>query len=63
MHKERKRDQSPVESMLEALRPILKPGSVVAIAADKAQKIPAENYRRLERFQFGKRRIFIFEPQ
>jgi hypothetical protein len=48
---------------LEALHPLLKPLALVAIATDKAQKIPAEKYRRLERFQVGKRRIFIFEPQ
>jgi hypothetical protein len=58
-----KGDQTTVESMLVALHPTLRPGSVVAIAADKAQKVHPKNYRRLERFQIGKRRIFIFEPQ
>jgi hypothetical protein len=50
-------DQPAVEQMLKALRPILKPESVVAVAADKGQKIQHENYIRLEKFQVGRRRI------
>jgi hypothetical protein len=51
-----------VTQMLETLHPLLKPGSMVAIAADKGQKIHHHNYQRLERFQIGKRRIFILQP-
>ena len=54
-------DKPPVMQMLEALHPLLKPGSVVAIVADKAQKVRPEHYRRLERFQIGKRRVFILQ--
>lgn len=60
---ERKRNQPPVESMLETLYFLLKPGAVVAIAADKVQKINVENYQRLERFKIGKRRIELLRPR
>jgi tRNA G10 N-methylase Trm11 len=56
------RDKPPVTQILEALHPLLKRGAVVAIAADKGQKIHHQNYQRLERFQIGKRRIFILQP-
>src|SRR5690606_8374919 len=53
---------TPVQRMLEALRPLLGPGGVVAIAADKQQKIQHEAYRRLERFQVGKRQVVLLRP-
>jgi hypothetical protein len=51
-------------ALLEALlQPgVLAPGGLVAIAADKQQKIVHDRYRRLERFQIGKRRITILKP-
>jgi 23S rRNA (guanine2535-N1)-methyltransferase len=49
----------PIWRMLEALTPLLAPGAVVAIAADKGQKIEHEAYRRAERFQIGKRHVAI----
>jgi tRNA G10 N-methylase Trm11 len=55
--------QKPLWQMLEALRVILKPGAVVAIASDKRQKIKHNKFHRLERFQVGKRRISILQPQ
>ena len=54
-------EEIPVVLMLAALHPILKPGTVVAIAADKIQKVKHEKYHRLERFQVGRRRIFILQ--
>jgi len=56
-------DHTPVWQMLEALHFIAKPGAVVAVAADKSQKTKHERYRRLERFQIGRRRVFILQPQ
>ncbi len=53
---------SPVWQMLEALLPVLSLRSVVAIASDKRQKIFHEGYRRLERFQVGKRRVVLLQP-
>jgi hypothetical protein len=52
---------SPVLAFLEALRAVLPPGVIVAIAADKEQKLAHPAYRRLERFQIGKRQISILK--
>ena len=54
--------QSPVWHMLEALLPCLSENAVVAIAADKAQKISHEAYKRADHFQVGKRRIIFLHP-
>ena len=48
---------SPLWRLLEALRSVLSPAAVVAIAADKAQKPAHSAYQRLERFQVGKRQV------
>lgn len=53
---------TPVQQMLEALRPALSPESVVAIAADKQQKINHPAYRRVERFQVGRRQVAVLQP-
>ena len=53
--------QTPIDVMLDAIHDILKPGGVLAIAFDKSQKIKHKRFRRLERFQVGKRRIFILQ--
>jgi len=50
---------SPAWSMLNALRDVLTPKSVVAIASDKSQKIAHEHYRRVERFGVGKRHVTL----
>lgn len=52
----------PVVRLLDALLPLLAPHAVVAIAAPKTGKIRHERYRRLERFQLGKRQIVILQP-
>lgn len=49
----------PLWRMLEALRPVLAPGAVVAIASDKGQTPAHDAYRRVDRFQIGKRRIVL----
>jgi 23S rRNA G2445 N2-methylase RlmL len=54
--------ESPLWWMLGALRPQLAATTVVAIAADKAQRIEHAGYRRLERFQLGKRQIALLQP-
>lgn len=54
--------QNPLWAMLDVLLEILTPESVVAIASDKAQKPAHEKYRRLDRFQVGKRRVVILQP-
>jgi hypothetical protein len=53
---------SPVGQMLEALWPVLSRRSVVAIAADKGQQVSHDAYRRVDRFQIGKRRMVLLQP-
>ena len=52
----------PVGSMLTALTDILSTSSIVALVADKKQKVSHESYQRLEHFQVGKRRVVILKP-
>lgn len=52
----------PLWRMLEALRPVLAPGAVVAVASDKGQTPAHDAYRRAGRFQIGKRRIVLLRP-
>jgi len=52
----------PLWRMLEALRPVLSPGAVVAVASDKGQTPAHDAYRRAARFQIGKRRIVLLQP-
>ena len=54
-------NKTQVWQMLDALQGILKPGGVVAIAINKGQKVNHEKYVRLERFQVGRRRVFILQ--
>lgn len=53
----------PLWQMLEALRSVLAPGAVVAIASDKAQSPVHTAYRRAARFQIGKRRIVLLKRE
>lgn len=55
-------DQPPAAQMLQALQSLLKPGALVAIAADKGQKVRGSaQLQRVEHFRVGKRRVFIFQ--
>jgi len=49
----------PVQVLLETLKSIIKPHTVVAWVSDKSQKAHHPAYKRLERFQVGKRKIEI----
>jgi len=51
----------PIWELLDSLRGILAPGGLVAIGADKQQKIAHDQYQRIERFQIGKRRVVILK--
>lgn len=55
-------NQPEAAFMLQALHPFLMPDSVVAIAANKRQKIQSDAFQRLERFQIGKRQIEFWRP-
>ena len=52
----------PIWDMLEAIYEFLSPQSIVAIASDKLQKVRHEKYKRLEKFQIGKRQVMILRP-
>ena len=54
--------RSPMWAMLDALRDVLVPTSLVAIVSDKQQKAAHDGYRRVQRFQIGKRQIVILSP-
>lgn len=49
----------PLWQLLEALYPVTTTHTVVAIAADKGQKISHEQYQRLDKFKIGKRQIAL----
>jgi hypothetical protein len=48
--------------MLDALRTVVSGETVVALVADKGQRIAHEGYRRVERFRMGKRQIALLHP-
>jgi 23S rRNA (guanine2535-N1)-methyltransferase len=50
---------NPTWAMLDTLLEFLSPKSIVAVASDKLQKIAHEKYKRLEKFQLGKRQVVI----
>jgi hypothetical protein len=52
-------DQPSLQRMLDALRGVIGPGGLAAVAADKRQKAAHEGYRRVDKFQIGKRQIVI----
>lgn len=54
--------KSPVWQLLESLRSVTAADTVVAIAADKRQKVAHEGYERLQKFQIGKRQVWIGRP-
>ena len=53
---------NPAWHLLQSLLPVLSPCSIVAIAAQKQQKIAHEEYRRVEHFQVGKRKVVFLVP-
>jgi 23S rRNA (guanine2535-N1)-methyltransferase len=50
----------PEWQLLEALREIVTPLSIIAVTATKRQKLAHEAYERVEQFQIGKRRTLFF---
>lgn len=53
---------NPIERMLDNLLAVVSPHAVVAVIADKAQKVDHAGYHRLERFKTGKRQVVLLEP-
>jgi len=53
----------PLQRLFDHIRGVLEPSAaVVAIVADKSQKLQHDSYRRLQYFKIGKRHVGIFEP-
>ena len=52
----------PAWAMLEALLEFLSQKSMLAVAADKPQKISHEKYQQLDKLQIGKRQVVFLEP-
>ena len=52
----------PVYALLDSLLPILQPDSVVAVTSAKKDKVRHERYKRLERFNVGKRQVALLRP-
>jgi len=55
-------DRTPIERLLESLLGALSAQSLVAVTADKNQKIIHPAYERLEIFKLGKRQVAILRP-
>mgnify|MGYP001287659194 CR=1 FL=1 len=53
--------EHPLVKLLDNLRPVLSPASVVVIVADKKQTVSHPNFRPLERFKAGKRQVTFLE--
>src|SRR6266699_1309623 len=53
---------NPAWHLLQSLLPVLSPCSIVAIAAQKQQKIAHEEYKRVEYLQVGKRKVVFLVP-
>ena len=58
---QREAGANPAGAMLSTLARVLAPAGVVAIIAAKQDRIAHDQYRRVEQFQVGKRRISIWE--
>jgi hypothetical protein len=54
---------NPIWQLLENLRSLLNPSSVVAVVSDKRQKVMHDRYDRIERFPIGKRMAVLWKPK
>ncbi|HEY9086863.1 MAG TPA: hypothetical protein VIO36_01745 [Anaerolineaceae bacterium] len=52
---------APLPAMLDALLAAIHPQTILAIITDKAQKVAHPGYRRVDRFQIGKRRVTMLQ--
>lgn len=54
---------NPLETFFEHLYPILNhPSSIIAVIADKKQKLKHDQYKKVGFFKIGKRQVGLFEP-
>jgi 23S rRNA (guanine2535-N1)-methyltransferase len=52
-------EMTPVTRLLDALHTLLPARCLLAVASDKLQKVAHSDYRRLDKFQVGKRQVTI----
>jgi hypothetical protein len=52
---------APLTQLLAALRPVIGPHTLIALASDKAQKAAHPAYARIGRFQIGVRRVTLWK--
>ena len=57
------RETAPIQQMLSALSPWLRPTTVIAVATDKLQRVKHPGFQRISTFQVGKRRIVYLQPR
>lgn len=55
-------DEPPATRLLAALLPLLARPAIVAVAADRRQRIGHPDYRRAAQFELGKRRVTFLAP-
>lgn len=53
-------EESPLARFLRAIAPVCGPDTVLAVIADKGQKLPKDNIYYLDKFTVGKRKVSIF---
>ena len=53
--------EPPITRMLETLRPVMAPGAMIAVVSGKDQRATHPAFRRVERWQLGRRRIELVE--
>jgi hypothetical protein len=58
----RSRHDDPLQLMLEALLGVVSGKTVVAVAADKSQRVVHERYARVQRVSAGRRQVVILKP-
>ena len=54
-------DTPPLSRLLDSLSAVVNSQTIIAIMANKAQKCSHPSYNRIDRFQIGKRRIFLLQ--
>lgn len=54
--------ENPAEAFFNHIEPLLHANSVIAVAADKSQRLAHDNFKRVEYFKIGKRHAGLFEP-
>ncbi len=54
-------NDNAVDTLLDTLIPVLNKNSIIAISCDKKQKMHNEKFIKLDKFQIGKRKIYLLK--